>query len=246
MSRIAHVVIAVPARNEAALLGQCLRRLGAAARDLNRHQPRISVDIVVALDRCTDSSAAVVARFRALGVRSRASGVGGTRDTAIRAGLARALGHAPSTVWIANTDADTIVPTHWLSTQIALAEAGTDLILGTVEPTWGVDPDLLARWRERHQLVEGHGHVHGANLGLRLTAWLRAGGFRRLTRNEDIELVSRLRGAGVPAVATDRIRARTSARLTGRVDAGFAGYLTNLAESITPDASTRLQPAITR
>lgn len=240
MSRITHVVVAVPAHNEEALLGRCVRSLGAAARTLHRRCPGISVDIIVALDRCTDGSAAVVSASDGFGVPSRIGGVGGARDTAIGAGLARAVGHSAATVWIANTDADTIVPTHWLTTQVELAEAGTDLVLGTVEPMRGVDPVVLARWWERHELVEGHGHVHGANLGMRATAWLTAGGFGPFDRNEDVGLASRLRAAGVVALSTDRTRVLTSARLAGRVDAGFADYLTDLAA--IPVATSEFQP----
>lgn len=229
MSRIAHVVVAIPARNEEATLGPCLRRLGAARRALARHRPEITVDVLVALDCCTDESAAVVARCGALGVPTQCGCVGGARDTAIVVGLRRARVHSPRMVWIANTDADTLVPPDWLTTQVELAESGVDLIVGTVEPAPDLDPIRLARWQERHELVEGHRHVHGANLGLRADAWLAVGGFGPLPSHEDVGLVSRLRAAGTPAIATDLTRVRTSARLVGRAEAGFAGYLAGLA-----------------
>lgn len=230
MSRIAHVVVAIPARNEEALLAPCLRRLDAARRTLAWHRPEVTVDILVALDCCTDDSAAVVARHGALGVPTQCGCVGGARDTAIGAGLTRALARPPATVWIANTDADTLAPADWLTAQIDLAETGVDLIVGTVEPAPDLDPIRLARWQERHELVEGHRHVHGANLGVRADAWLAVSGFGPLRSQEDVGLVSRLRAAGVAAIATDRTRVRTSARLVGRAEAGFAGYLAGLAK----------------
>ena len=43
-----------------------------------------------------------------------------------------------------------------------------------------------------------HGHVHGANLGVRADAYWRVGGFRPLHVGEDVDLVSRLVTPGHP------------------------------------------------
>lgn len=234
MSRVEHIVVAVPARNEEQLLGRCLRRLLLARRSLRRSRPTLAVDIIVTLDSCTDNSAAAVARAGVVGVPARCGCVGGARDLAVRTGLARASGHRARDIWIANTDADSAVPMHWLTTQVELAEAGHDLIVGTVEPVGDIDPRSLANWQARHELIEGHRHVHGANLGVRADAWLAVGGFGALTSHEDVRLVSRLRSAGVSAVATDRIRVQTSARLASRVPSGFSSYLAELTDAPDP------------
>ena len=90
------------------------------------------------------------------------------------------------------------------------------------------DPRVLGAWLERHELREGHGHVHGANLGVRADAYLAVGGFAPLAVHEDVGLVARLRDAGHPWVATDRCRVRTSGRTESRVDGGFATFLAGL------------------
>ena len=55
------VVVAIPARNEEALLVDCLRSVEVATDAFRRARPEIPVEVVVALDRCTDSSARVAA-----------------------------------------------------------------------------------------------------------------------------------------------------------------------------------------
>ena len=67
--------------------------------------------------------------------------------------------------------------------------------------------------------------MHGANLGVRADAYLAAGGFRTVAEHEDVGLVETLRAAGAPIDSTDRAPVTTSARSTGRVPGGFAGYL---------------------
>ena len=49
-------------------------------------------------------------------------------------------------MWIANTDADTVVPPTWLTTQLRWADSGHDVVIGTVEPV-GVTMDRM--WWDR-------------------------------------------------------------------------------------------------
>ena len=50
-------------------------------------------------------------------------------------------GSDPSAVWLATTDADTAVPPGWLRRQLEYADAGWDVVLGTVTVTdWGGHP----------------------------------------------------------------------------------------------------------
>ncbi len=73
--------------------------------------------------------------------------------------------------------------------------------------------------------MEGHAHVHGANLGIRASRWRNVGGFRDLRIHEDVELVSRVRAHTRRWVATVTIRIRTSGRSGSRVTGRFADYL---------------------
>ena len=179
------------------------------------------------LDRCTDDSAAVVAGWPGFSaLASEAGSVGSAR----RAGVAHLLadrvgGSGPTHTWVATTDADSMVPRRWLAVQLALAAAGTELVLGTVLPDAELSTVERARWHGRHTLVDGHPHLHGANLGVRADRYLAAGGFDDVDTDEDVLLVRALRDLGVQECSTALIPVLTSGRLTGRVPGGFGGYL---------------------
>ncbi|HKJ11496.1 MAG TPA: glycosyltransferase, partial [Ornithinimicrobium sp.] len=56
---VSHVVVAIPAKNEALLLGACLRSVNETVRSLRLGTGVGSVCVMVALDGCTDGTAAV-------------------------------------------------------------------------------------------------------------------------------------------------------------------------------------------
>lgn len=146
-----------------------------AVAELRARHSGMSVSVTVVLDACTDRTAAVVEGQPDLTTVAVAFAcVGASRAAGVRAA---SVGDDPVRTWIANTDADTLVPADWLVVQVELADAGADVVTGTVEPdATGLTPDLLSRWWARHTLAEGHPHVHGANLGVRLHAYESAGG----------------------------------------------------------------------
>lgn len=225
--RLVHVV--VPAHDEAALLPSCLAALAAAAARLAEVRPDVAVGTTVVLDSCADDSTAVCRAWpvEALEVAvanvgaARAAGTAAARDRAAAAGVdAR---HA----WVAWTDADSLVAPDWLVDQVAVAEAGADVVLGRVEPDATAPTSVVTRWHDRHP--PGRVGVHGAHLGVRLSAYDEVGGVRALPLHEDVDLVTRLRSAGArPGVAGTVVV--TSSRLQGRTPGGFAGYLADLAD----------------
>lgn len=239
MDHIRQVAVVIPVHNEQQLLPGALAAVRAAADVLQEHRPAIDVTVLAALDSCTDASMAVAARVAA--VDSRISllqvsfrNVGGSRragiHTALQADSGGGLPYASPQLWLANTDADSRVPENWLLRQVELADCGADAVLGTVEPDpETTDGDLLRRWHIRHRLGEGHPHVHGANLGVRASAYVLAGGFPRLRSHEDRALAERLRKHGATVWSTDTIRVRTSGRTDARAPHGFGGYLLALA-----------------
>lgn len=225
-----HLAVVIPARNEELLLPAALSAVRAAVRALGE-RCGVSAGITVVLDSCTDNSAGVVAQLQrqwAPGLDLRVvAGSFGTVGAARAAGIA-ALPRLPG-LWIANTDSDTVVPEDWLVHQHRLAAAGYGLVLGTAVP----DPaDLtaeeLAAWHQLHPLGEGHPFIHGANLGFCAAAYRTAGGFAPLASHEDVDLVARLKAAGTPWSATDRIRVVTSGRRDGRAPEGFSRFLRQL------------------
>lgn len=243
--RIDRIVVAVPARDEEDLLPASLAAVDRAAAAVT-HADGVTVDVVVALDGCRDSSAEVAHASGALTVTLPGLGVGAARHAAVCRGLE---GSTLEATWVANTDADTLVPEDWLTTQLSLAHSGVDVIVGTVEPVGEADPRVVAAWHERHRLVEGHEHVHGANLGIRASTYAAVGGFRPLALHEDVDLIARARAAGAVVVATDSTRVRTSDRTGARVEDGFGGYVRALADEIlhlpaTPATTRRFDHAV--
>ncbi|MBP3042091.1 glycosyltransferase [Arthrobacter jiangjiafuii] len=224
------LAVVMPVRNEEQLLPAALLSVRAAVRSL-RQQCAARSTVTVVLDSCTDGSADVVARLQRdwsseLDLQI-VAGSFGTVGASRAAGIA-ALPPLPG-LWIANTDADTVVPPNWLFQQHALAAAGYGLVLGTAVPEPAdLSREEYAAWKRRHTLAEGHPHIHGANLGFTAAAYRKAGGFAPLAAHEDVDLVARIKAAGTPWIATDRIRVVTSGRRDGRAPEGFSRYLSQL------------------
>lgn len=208
--------VLVPAHNEQALIGDCLRSIQAAARCPALAGER--VEIVVALDRCSDATAAICA---ALGVRTVALDahcVGRARAMA-----AQALLDAGAR-WLASTDADSQVPADWLSAQVTM---GADAFMGTVRVSDWLDfaPRVRAVFLAGEQHVDGHPHVHGANLGLSAAAYRAVGGFAALAAHEDRALLDALEGGGFSVARRAAPAVVTSARRDARAREGFGDYL---------------------
>lgn len=228
------LAVVVPARDEERLLPACLDSLDRAVEELARAHPGIGCRVFVVLDSCVDGTSEVVAGRPGVTAVTVSSGqVGAARAAGVDAAAAWAdaadRDGGRDRVWVASTDADTVVPPHWLTAQVALAADGHALVVGTVLP----DPrDLTERehalWRERHELEDGHEHVHGANLGFSLAAYRAVGGFPHLPVHEDVELVRALRDSGIRWVAAGGLAAVTSGRRTARAPHGFAAYLDHL------------------
>jgi glycosyltransferase involved in cell wall biosynthesis len=227
---IGAVLVAVPARDEAAGVGGCLRSIDAAVRHWGGHTL-----VVVAADSCDDRTADLARRARVrhvevLVLEGRWGGAGASRRAAVRAGLAR-LATAPAVTWIANTDADGAVPRTWISGQVELAAQGADLVLGTVELDAATAPAVAAAFATHYRVAaDGHRHVHAANLGIRASAYLSAGGWdERVVVGEEHDLVRRAVALGsVPALAAG-LAITTSGRTAGRVEGGFATTLARIA-----------------
>jgi len=251
--RIERVAVVMPAHNEEDHLDQALRALQRSAGALHRVRPDVDVRMTVVLDSCTDGSAAIAAgfaaadpRFSALEVSFRSAGASraaGVRASGIGVPRLRPPGQRwtqplwAGRTWLANTDADSRVPENWLVRQLEFAEAGADAVLGSVEPDpAGMDPDVLRRWRERHPFHEDHPHIYGANFGVRASAYLAAGGFARITSEEDRTLVHNLRSRAFKVTATDSTRVMTSGRTHARAPHGFGTYLRGLAQLLPPPA----------
>jgi hypothetical protein len=227
---ITAVGVVVPAANEQEALGACVDSLVAARRHLQRAALRPpAVRVVIVLDSCIDGTAEVAAGYRDVEV---------VETSAQRVGVARAAGvsyllrtsaAATREIWLANTDADSVVPPDWLSVAIEEADRGADLLVGTVQPGPGLSLQMERAWQRQHVQRRDHPHVHGANLGIRADAYLALGGWPSVATGEDVLLVRRTMHAGhLQVVRTPAIPVRTSTRRHGRAPRGFSSYLRGL------------------
>ena len=228
---IRSAAVVIPAHDEEEVLAACLDSVLEACAGL-----RVPTEVVVVVDSCRDGSAAIC---RLAGVTTVTVGTGDV-GRARRAGMARVLAGVDRSMvprlWLASSDADSVVPPDWLTHQVELADRGMDAHLGTISLAED-GPGLTVATRRRFEAgyrawtTSGaeHPHVHGANLGVRASAYAEVGGFFPGPAHEDRHLVTRLdRAPAVTVARTDEAPVRTSARTIGRAPVGLATDLHHL------------------
>lgn len=223
-----HVAVVIPVRNEEDWLPACLTAVDAARVHFLRTIPRVLVSVTVVLDRCTDRSWSAAQSVPGIAIIAGAFGsVGAARDAGVRFALGRSRS-LPEGTWVANTDADTLVPRNWLVEHYRLSSE-YQLVLGTVRPTATTEnAPLLRSWSQSYVPGDGHHHVHGANLGIGGRTYLDLGGFHPLAQDEDVNLANRAKAGGSTWKASGSMRVTTSSRTVGRVPSGFSTYLRGL------------------
>ena len=184
------------------------------------------MQVLVVLDDCTDNTEKIALR---LGAATLA--VGGRNVGQARAAGARTALQAGAR-WLAFTDCDTVVAPDWLAAQMALHARGADAVCGTVSVgDWAsYGQRMRQHFAATYFDVDGHRHVHGANLGVSAAAYVRSGGFRPLRSSEDVALVTSLQKVGAAIVWSATPRVITSARLDYRAPGGFGATLLRIEE----------------
>jgi len=210
------LAVIIPAHNEAELIGPCVRSIIVAS-----HHPDLldeEVSIFVVMDSCTDGTGLIAAQLGAQVLSVERRNVGAARATGAQMALAQGAR------WLAFSDADTTVAEDWLVQQI---HCRTDVVCGVIcVENWAglsvaVQQDFSRTYRHR----DGHGHIHGANLGVSAAAYVAVGGFRSLVSNEDVALVEALIAANASVAWSAATRVVTSARLDSRSPQGFGATL---------------------
>jgi glycosyltransferase involved in cell wall biosynthesis len=227
---IRRIAVVVPAANEERHIARCLSSIAAARSSLRAGDPSVQVRITVVPDSCTDLTAQIARAHGVQVVPVWVANVGAARRAGARAALAALAGTRAGELWLASTDADSEVPTGWLTGMLAEARRGAHVVLGTVLPAPDLRPEIRAEWLSRHHLRDGHPHIHGANFGIRGDVYTAVGGWQPLATGEDTDLARRAaqnsrlkiaRIASIPVV--------TSARWAGRAPRGFSSYLRALS-----------------
>lgn len=223
-----HIAVLIPARNEERLLPRCLASVVAASALLPRW---VTSDVIVAVDGSADRTLEIANRMvrgRGVVVSTQSGVVGQVRGLAAHTALGRYRG-LMSRCWLANTDADSSVPETWMADQVRFASENVEAVAGTIDvDSFEEHSDVVPERFRTSYLIRpdgSHSHVHGANLGVRADAYLRAGGWRNLATAEDHDLWNRLGQVGVKRLSINRPRVLTSGRRMGRAPHGFADTL---------------------
>ncbi|MCS4511693.1 glycosyltransferase [Xylophilus ampelinus] len=224
--------VCVPAHDEALEIEACLASIQEAAR----HVLGEPVRIVVVADACNDDTAAI----------ARAAGCDVLTLDVRCVGAARAAGAdyllALGVRWMCCTDADTRVPPHWITVQLA---CGSDAVCGTIGvDDWREYPAHVAEaFYSHYQDRDGHRHVHGANFGVSAASYRLAGGFMSLVAHEDVRLVEMLLSQQASIAWVRDPHVLTSARRLARAPAGFSHWLGMQWEAV-PAGTTSAHAAI--
>jgi len=217
------IAVTLPAHNEEQLIAACLQSLKVAA--LHPALRDEQVVIVVALDRCSDATGWICERFGVEVITVDAGCVGVARAAASERALA--LGAR----WIGCTDADSVVPPDWLARQL---QCGANAFCGVVAVGDWLDYPQAVReqFLQGEHAVDGHPHVHGANMGFSAVAYRQCGGFAPLATGEDVALIQAMHGAGMQVARLASPRVMTSARRHARAPHGFSDFLRRLEQRV--------------
>jgi hypothetical protein len=235
-------VVAIPAKDEAALIGGCLRALA--------HQSELADDIVLLVNNSTDETAEIARSFkRSIGSRLHVSEVTLSSDQA-NAGTARRLAvetaHeiAGSQGIILMTDADGQVPKSWVARNLKWLRAGYDAVCGMARID-SADEALIPEHLIHDDLAEAkyaalldeinhwidprsgdpwprHTHQSGASIAVRSAVYTAVGGLPLVSHSEDRGFVARLRGRDCKIRHDSGIVVTVSGRRLGRAAGGMA------------------------
>lgn len=245
-------LVAVPARDEERDLPSCLSHVLAAAAAAQAVGEVDTVTVAVAAHRCTDATQAIAERM--LSTHLRIGGlvlpdpssrtVGDVRRRLIEAALAvPGVAEQPDRTWLFNTDADSYVPSDWLYSTLRQANSlDAAAVAGLVDlRDWEAPETARLRYAEIIQdgcTPSGHNHVYGANLAVRLDAYLSVGGFRGVASGEDTDLVDRVRAGGWTVASLRRPVVSTSTRYPGRAEHGLGSLLGRLVGDYAPSSQS--------
>lgn len=229
-------VVVIPARDEEARIGACLRALAEQTLALERFAT------IVVLDRCTDGTAEVVARaareFRLeiATLSGPGAGAGSARRVGMDAACEQLVRSGRPGALIVCTDADSRPAADWLERQLDHVAAGARAIAGLIEldeeEAGALPPGVLRRRardaEDRLRQVRssddaaGHHHASGASLAVVAETYRQVGGIEPLRALEDAGFADRLAQHRIPLLRAADVRVRTSARADGRVSRGLS------------------------
>ena len=233
------VIVALPVKNEEAVIRICLERLRAQTQ-----KPDV---IILLLNNCTDLTLRIctAAQRNAPDIiieNYELSGVDASAGEARRLALTHAMRLADGLVL--TTDADALPPRSWIADNVAQIKSGADAVCGMAE----IDPAdmhhlpdrLISDDRREKSLLRSideiaatidpdpadpwprHQQNSGASIAVKTEFLHRIGGAPRVASGEDRALIEKLRHVDARIRHAPHIKVIVSGRLEGRAAGGMA------------------------
>ncbi len=258
------IVVAIPARNEAASIGACLRAL-ADESGTGQHIAAVALFA----NNCTDGTIAA-ARSQALpfplhvvaaDLSPERAHIGHARRGATDAAFECVRKMGLDDAVIACTDADSRVAPGWLDALLGAFDGTVDAVCGAIDLDGPLAPALserlaseaayaavLARMADsmdpiRHDPWPNHIWSWGANIALRASVLAAVGGTPLVALAEDRALHAALLLHDIPIRHSLEVRVRTSSRMHGRAPGGLADLMQTYALDRLALADFALEPA---
>lgn len=258
-----HVVVAVPVRDEAVLIGDCLRALAL-------QQGVKPVEIVLLVNNSSDGTAEIARALRptlpaAVHVlEHRFAPSQANAGHARRLAMAKAAMLADMGGVVMTTDADGCVAPDWVLSNLEALESGADVVCGRaiIDPVdalniphhlhedddrevgYGaileriaclLDPDAVDVWPR-------HREESGASIAVRRDAFIAAGGVPPVRCGEDRALVEALRRIDARVRHDPDVTVQVSGRTIGRAPGGMADTIRRRIRRQDPMMDASLEP----
>ncbi|MCB8883656.1 glycosyltransferase family 2 protein [Acidisoma cellulosilytica] len=234
-------VVAIPAKDEADLIGACLCALA--------HQSELADDIVLLVNNATDRTAEIARSFGSTGGRLHVKEVTlspaqANAGTARRLAMEYAADIAGSQGAILTTDADGRVPEDWVARNLGWLRSGYDAVCGMAAidpadealiPAHLIDDDLnetkykalldeIDHWIDPRIWDSWPRHTHrsGASIAVRSAVYAAVGGVPHVSQSEDREFIAKLEGRDCKIRHDNGIIVTVSGRRLGRAPGGMA------------------------
>jgi hypothetical protein len=258
------IIVAVPVRNEAERIGDCLRAL-ALQDGPTQHA------VLALLNNCTDDTAAIIRSLRPSlpcpvhVIEQDFPPEQANAGHARRAAMEHAAMLAGSDGIIMTTDADGRVAADWIAANLAAVKAGADVVCGRaiIDPLEAtLIPDALHAddalecayadlLDEIHDLLDPdpadpwprHTEHSGASIAVTHDLFLRAGGVPAVPIGEDRALLAALRRVDARIRHAPEVSVVVSGRTIGRAAGGMADTMRRRMVAQDPLIDDRLEPA---
>jgi cellulose synthase/poly-beta-1,6-N-acetylglucosamine synthase-like glycosyltransferase len=258
------VVIAVPARDEAGNIGECLRAINQAAAFADRHE----VTILVLVNNTSDGTADIARSTLLPSVQLVVEEVVLPPGTAHAGGARRAAMDCAAALFgpdaiLMTTDADSQVDSKWIAANVAEIVRGADAVAGVIafnkQTRRQLDSVLRSRapeWllAEKHAILgvlidpksydpwPTHIWAWGASFAITASAYKRVGGVPNVPLCEDRALANAVEAHDLKLRHSHMPLVYTSARTVGRAPGGFADLLTDYARYPATICDAALEP----